>query len=174
MDHRAQHHRHRVLPVAAGGDAVGVLESAGEGLMGGKAIAQSDGEQTVLRVPHVPQGKGQPPPPQIVPQLHAGNAPEHMGHMVLRVSQLLRQMPQGQPLVLLRPDAAVDLLHQLLNVFPPRKHGSLLLLTALSIPPPQPPRLILLALFAPWQSAPAPTHILSFPCRAAPMCAAAR
>lgn len=98
------------MPVFPRGEAVGLLEGTGKGLMGGKAVVQGDFQKAVPCIPHRRKGKGQPPAPEIFPQPHPRNLPEHPGKMVFRVPQLLSKPAQGQGLVAAFPDALVYLL----------------------------------------------------------------
>ena len=74
-----QHHGPGVAPVLPRGHAIGSPEGPGERLLGGKAIRQRNVQQAFLAVPHLLQGKGQPPAPQIIPKPHARDLPELSG-----------------------------------------------------------------------------------------------
>ena len=104
-----QGHRGGVLPVFPRGEAVGLPEGTGKGLMGGKTVVQGDFQKAVPCIPYRRKGKGQPPVPEIFPQPHPRNLPEHPGKMVFRVPQLLSKPAQGQGLVAALPDALVYL-----------------------------------------------------------------
>lgn len=114
-------------PVGAGAHAVGLLERARKGLVGGKAVLHRDIEQPPVGVAHIAQGKRQPPQPQIVPERHTGQRPEPARRVVFGVAKPVCQRAQRQRLVLLRADAAVHDGDDVLNVSVPLCHAPCLL-----------------------------------------------
>ena len=111
-----------MLPVCAGGDAVGTFEGPGEGFVRGKAVVQGNVQQGTAVVPHLLQGEGQFPAEQVVAKGHAGNFPEFPGGVVLRVAQGAGQGPQGRGLAVVAGQTGVDLIYDHLNLPLPFVH----------------------------------------------------
>ena len=122
MDIGAQDHGPRRGAVRAGRDAVGVLEGTRERLVRGKAVVERDVEKAALAVAHLAQGERQPPPAQIVAQLHPGDLAEFPRGVILRVAQRARKRTQRERCVVVAADAAVDLIDDLLDLPAPFIH----------------------------------------------------
>ena len=123
LDLGPEDHRGGVLPVFPRGHPVGSLEGPGEGLLGRKAVGHPNVQQAPVAVPDLLQGKGQLPPPQVIPEGHAGDLFKLPGGVKLGVSQALCQRPQGQELLLPGLNPPVDGVHDGLYLPLPLIHG---------------------------------------------------
>ena len=120
----AQRDGRRMPAVGARRHAVGLPERARKCLVGGKPVVKRDLQQAALRIADLLKREGQPAVAQIIPKLHAGNLPEPSGDIERRIPQTAGKRVKRRLLILMRPDARVDLVDHPLHLIMPCAHRS--------------------------------------------------